>query len=225
MWSGIQVGAMMKVLIACEFSGVVRDSFRARGHDAWSCDLLECEGAPKYHIQGDVLEILDDGWDLMVAHPPCTYLSYAGVRHWNKPGRSEKRHQAMEFFMRFIDAPILRSCVENPLGYPSQVYRAPDQIIHPYYFGEAVQKRTCLWLKGLPHLQYWLHDTFFNKRTSVDKPEPLYICQGEKSKGKKIHWVEGIKGSGKTRSHERSRSFQSIANTMAEQWGIGDLHG
>ncbi len=199
----------MRVLVACEFSGVVRDAFAKRGHDAWSCDLLPSERAGS-HIQGDVLKHLGDGWDLMVAHPPCTYLSYVGLRHWNKPGRAEKRDEAMAFFMALVNAPIERICIENPLGYPSKVYRKPDQTIHPYYFGEPVQKRTCLWLKNLPPLLY--------DKSKAIKPEPLYICKGVKSYGKKIHWTEGMAGV-KNRSKERSRSFESIASAMAEQWG------
>ena len=208
----------LRVLVACEFSGIVRDAFAARGHDAWSCDLLPTE-RPGNHIQGDVLAVLDDGWDLMIAHPPCTYLSYVGMRHWNKPGRAEKRTEAMEFFMRFVNAPISKICIENPLGYPCQVYRVPDQIIHPYYFGEPMQKRICLWLKNLKPLIYRLEDDFFGPRTAVDKPQPMYICQGKKCKGKKIYWVEGIRSGSKDRSHERSRFFVSIADAMAEQWG------
>jgi hypothetical protein len=210
----------MKVLIACEFSGTVRDAFIARGHDAVSCDLLPSE-RPGPHIQGDVLEHLGDGWDMMIAHPPCTYLSYVGMRHWNKPGRAEKRVEAMQFFMRFINATTIPMiCVENPLGYPSQVFRAPDQIIHPYYFGDPFQKRTCLWLKGLLPLRYALRDNLFESATAVPKPEPLYILQGEKGKGKKIHWVEGIAGLSKVeRQKARSKTFPGIARAFAEQWG------
>ena len=208
----------LRVLVACEFSGIVREAFKVRGHDAWSCDLLPTE-IPGQHIQGDVLEHLEDGWDMMIAHPPCTYLSYVGMRHWNKPGRAEKRVEAMQFFMRFIRANIPRICVENPLGYPSQVFRAPDQIIHPYYFGDPFQKRTCLWLKGLLPLRYALRDNLFESATAVPKPEPLYILQGEKGKGKKIHWVEGIAGLSKVeRQKARSRTFPGIARAMSEQW-------
>jgi len=208
----------MKVLVACEFSGIVRDAFLARGHDAWSCDILPTEITGP-HIQDDVLKHLDEGWDLMIAHPPCTYLSYVGMRHWNKPGRSERRNNAMEFFMSLVNAPINRGAIENPLGYPAQRYRSPDQVIHPYYFGEYRQKRICLWLKNLPPLQYKLHDDLFGPKTATDKPEPMYICQGKKCFGKKIHWTEGIRSGHKNRSHERSRFFVSIANAMAEQWG------
>jgi len=200
----------MKVLVACEFSGIVREAFAKRGHDAWSCDLLPTE-IPGNHIQGDVLEILDGGWDLMIAHPPCTFLSYVGTRHWNKPGRKELREQAMAFFMEFINAPIEKICVENPLGHPSKAYRRPDQTLHPYYFGDAQQKRTCLWLKNLPKLTYQLYDDMFGERTATDKPEPIYFL---KTTGKAIHWTEAVKGSKK-----RSKSWNGISEAMAEQWG------
>lgn len=201
----------MKILIACEFSGIVREAFAKRGHNAWSCDLLPTELPLGHHLQLNVLDILDgNDWDLMIAHPPCTYLSYAGIKHWNKRGRLKKRKEAMIFFMALYNAPIKRICIENPVGYPNTIFRKPDQIIHPYYFGEPIQKRTCLWLKNLPLLDY--------SKTIITKPEPLYICKGKKCFGKKIHWTEGIKGV-KNRSMERSRSFQGIADAMAEQWG------
>jgi len=210
----------MRVLIACEFSGTVREAFKAVGCDAWSCDLLPTE-IPGQHIQGDVLDIIDDGWDLMIAHPPCKYLSYVGMRHWNNPGRDKKRQDALGFFVQLICAKwIPRICIENPLGYPCQAFRVPDQIIHPYYFGDPIQKRTCLWLINLPPLIYRLTDELWGPSTATDKPLPMYISQGEKTKGKKIHWVEGIRGV-KDRSHERSRFFPSVAKAMAEQWGRG----
>lgn len=201
----------MKVLVACEFSGTVRDAFSKRGHDAWSCDILPTE-KPGNHIQGDVLGVLDRGWDLMIAHPPCTYLSYVGMRHWNNPGRAEKRLEAMEFFMRCVNAPIAKICVENPLGLPVKAYRREDQVIHPYYFGDPFSKRTLLWLKNLPILAW-------DKGRAI-KPPPLFICQGPKCKGKAIGWVEGIKGMSKSeRQKARSKTFQGIADAMAEQWG------
>ena len=203
----------MKVLIACEFSGIVREAFARRGHDAWSCDFLPTKQLGQ-HIQGDVLKHLGDGWDLMIAHPPCTYLSYVGTRHWNKLGRAELREKAMAFFMEFINASIERICVENPLGYPCQAYRQPDQTIHPYYFGDKYQKRTCLWLKNLPTLTYQLYDDMFGKKTATDKPEPIYYL---KTTGKAIHWTEAVKG-----SQKRSESWKGIANAMAEQWGINN---
>jgi hypothetical protein len=192
----------MKVLVACEYSGTTRDAFLKLGHDAMSCDLLPTESEGP-HYQGNVLDILYDGWDLLIAHPPCTYLSYAATSSWNNPGRAELREQALEFFILFINAPIEKICVENPVGYPNTVYRKPDQIIHPYYFGEPEMKRTCLWLKNLPLLTY----DIANKK---NKPEPYYVD----SNGKNRHFTDATRG-GKT----RSKSFKSIANAMASQWG------
>lgn len=204
---------IMKILIACEESQTVCKAFRKLGHEAYSCDVLSCSGGhPEWHIQDDVLKHLNDGWDMMIAHPPCTYLSYVGIRHWNKPGREEKREEAMSFFMQLVNAPIKKICVENPLGYTSKAYRKPDQMVHPYFWGEPFQKRTCLWLKNLPLLTY-------DKEKAI-KPEPLYILKGKKGAGKKIHWVEGIAGLSKEeRQRARSKTFQSIADAMAQQWG------
>lgn len=202
----------MKVAVICEFSGIVREAFKQRGHDATSFDLLDTE-IPGNHVIGDVTRLprnFLNSFDLAICHPPCTYLTYAATRHWNKPGRAELRDQAMEFFMWCINLPIGKICVENPVGYPNTVYRKPDQIVHPYYFGEPYQKRTCLWLKDLPVLDY--------TNTIIEKPKPMYYCQGEKRKGKAINWCEGIRGQG-DRAKARSRTFNGIAIAMAEQWG------
>jgi hypothetical protein len=199
----------LKILIACECSGRVRDAFIARGFDAMSCDIKPTE-VPGPHYMGSVFDILDKGWDLLIAHPPCTYLTYAGTRHWHQPGREELRDTGMRFFLALYNANIKYVAVENPVGYPNTIFRKPDQIIHPYYFGDAVQKRTCLWLRNLPRLDY--------SKTIIAKPEPMYICQGEKCKGKKINWCEGNRGEG-NRATARSRTFPGIANAMAEQWG------
>lgn len=193
----------MKILIACEYSGIVRDAFIAKGHEAMSCDLLPTE-KPGPHYQGDVFDIINDGWDMMIAHPPCTYLSYVGTRHWNKPGRAELREEALNFFIRLYESNIPKIAVENPLGYASKAFKKYDQIIQPYYFGDDAQKRTCLWLKGLPKLQHADPKT-------LKKPEPMYIL---KTNGKKIHWTEGMHG-GKV----RSKFWPGIAKAMAEQWG------
>ncbi len=193
----------MRVLVACEFSGRVRDAFAQQGCDAWSCDLLPSE-TPGNHIQGDVLKILNDGWDLMVAHPPCIFLSYAGMGHWNKPGRAEKREEAMRFFMKLINAPIQKIAVENPKGYPEKVYRKPDQIIQPYFFGDREMKRTGLWLKNLPPLMF----------TGVlEKPKPMSISPD----GHPRYFTDGQPGN-KNRQRNRSRTFPGIAKAMAEQW-------
>lgn len=202
----------MRVLVACEFSGIVRDAFARRGHDSFSCDLLPTEKEGN-HIQGDVLEHLDEGWDLMIAHPPCTYLSWAGTRHWDNPGRYKKRVKAIIFFIALAEAPIEKLCIENPLGIMSQVYKPPDQTIHPYYFGNGDMKRTCLWLKNLPTLTYQLQDDLFGKRTAVDKPEPISI-DNTLTKHKRYFTDAKIRDVG-----VRSKTFQGIAEAMADQWG------
>lgn len=223
----------MRVLIACEFSGRVRDAFARRGWDAWSCDVLPSE-TPGNHIQGDALQVLGDGWDLMIAHPPCTYLSNAGIGFFNEEKwgekareRKAKRQAAMEFFLALYNAPIHRVCVENPVGYPNSFFRKPDQVVHPYYFGERHLKRTCLWLKNLPPLWFWKEDDLFGKRTTTDYPEPLYIHERRPGKHynggetKKRYFTDAkafVNGNKIVSAHERSRTFPAIAEAMAEQW-------
>ena len=139
----------MKVLVACEFSGTVREAFRSRGHDAWSCDLLSSE-IPGKHYQGNVLEIIDEGWDLMIGHPPCRYISYAGTRHWHAPGRIKKRLEALDFFRKLWESPIEKICLENPKSCASPVIAKYSQEIQPYFFGDSDIKTTWLWLKNFP---------------------------------------------------------------------------
>ena len=192
----------MRVLVACEYSGRVRDAFIKRGHDAMSCDLLPTE-QPGPHYQGDVRDILSERWGLLIAHPPCTYLSNAGAKHLFRGHElNEARYQeglkAKAFFMLFIESDCERVCIENPI--PSKIYEMPPyaQIVQPYYFGEPVQKKTCLWLKGLPAL----------KPSCI--VEPLSNCHDAGT------WF--MKG-GKDRQKNRARTFQGIADAMAEQWG------
>lgn len=189
----------MKVLIACEFSGIVRDAFIAKGHDAWSCDLLPTE-RPGPHIQGDVLDILDDGWDLMIAHPPCTYLSAAGLHYCNNSqSRRHKRDCAFLFIKELWACKIPKIAIENPVGYLSSAWRKPDQVLYMNDFGHAeARKPTCLWLKNLPAL-----------RTTNSVPHKM------QPGGKRVsEWY------GKTRDKKlRSVTFQGIANAMADQWG------
>lgn len=191
----------MRVLVACEFSGIVREAFAKRGHDAWSCDLLDTE-IPGNHIKGNVLEILDDGWDMMIAFPPCTYLSNAGARHLYPGGvlnnkRLQKGLEAKEFFMKLFNADIEKIAIENPI--PSSIYGLPkvSQIIQPYYFGESYQKKTCIWLKNLPPLIY------------------TYICVNPES----TTTAKWFNSGGKDRQKNRSSTFQGIADAMASQWG------
>ena len=181
----------LRVLVACEFSGIVRDAFAARGHDAWSCDLLPTE-RPGNHIHGDVLAILDDGWDLMIAHPPCTHLAVSGAR-WFKDKQKEQE-ESLVFVKMLMDAPIQKICIENPISIISTRIRKPDQIIQPWQFGHGETKATCLWLKGLPKLQ------------------PTQIVDGRENK---VHRCPP----GPERWKIRSRTFQGIANAMANTWG------
>ena len=183
----------MKVLVACEFSGVVREAFRKRGHDAWSCDLLSAED-PKngHHCRGDVLMLLEQEWDLMIAHPPCTYLAVSGARWW-KDKRTEQS-MAIQFVRNLANSPINKICIENPIGIMSTIWQKPTQIIQPWMFGHGETKATCLWLKNLEPL------------------EPTKIVEGREAR---IHKMPPSKD----RWKERSRTYQGIANAMAEQWG------
>lgn len=197
----------MRILVACEFSGVVRDAFRKRGHDAWSCDIIPTDADPTYHIQGNVLEILDHGWDMMIAHPPCTYLANSGVQHLHKdPARWAKMEAAREFFFKMLNAPIPKICVENPVPHKYAKLPPYSQIVQPYYFGERVQKKTCLWLKNLPLLQ---------PTNIVDKGE-VYIGKDGKSNGSKWYQLPPSRD----RQKIRSKTFQGIAEAMAEQWDM-----
>jgi site-specific DNA-cytosine methylase len=181
----------LRVLIACEFSGTVRRAFRARGHDAWSCDLLPAEDDSPYHIQGDALRHLS-GWDLLIAHPPCTHLAVSGAR-WFKDKQVEQA-EALGFVRALIAAPCDRIAVENPISIISSRIRKPDQIIQPWQFGHGEIKATCLWLKGLPKLA------------------PTKIVDGRTPR---VHHMPP----GPDRWKERSRTLDGIAEAMAAQWG------
>ena len=200
----------MRVLIACEFSGVVRDAFAAKGHEAWSCDLKPTE-KPGNHYQCSVFDVLNNGWDLMVGHPPCTFISYAGTRYWSNPGRCKQRIEALDFFRKLWEAPIERICLENPKGCASPTISKYTQQIQPYYFGDHYIKTTWLCLKNLLPLKYALEDSLFDLKTAAPKPEPYTI----EASGKKRYFAESAKG-----GHERSRTFPGIAKAMADQWGF-----
>jgi hypothetical protein len=181
----------MRVLVACEYSGTVRDAFRARGHDAMSCDLLPTE-APGPHYQGDVRDVLGDGWDLMIAHPPCTHLAVSGARWFHLKQREQA--EALDFVRLLMDAPIPRIAVENPVSIISSRIRKPDQIIQPWQFGHGETKATCLWLKGLPKLK------------------PTSIVDGREAR---IHRLPPSQDRWKI----RSTTYSGIAAAMADQWG------
>lgn len=195
----------MRVLIACESSGVVSQAFRDRGHNAISCDLEKNEmTGNQFHYQGDVRDILDKGWDLMIAHPPCDHLAVAGAKHFKEKQRDGRQQAAADFFMELINAPIPKICVENPIGIMSTSYRKPDQIIQPWWFGDPHTKSTCLWLKNLPLLV---------STNIVDKGE-RHVTKSGKSLPKWYNLPPGP-----NRAKIRSRTFLGIANAFAEQWG------
>lgn len=221
----------MKVLIACEESQVVCSAFRARGHEAYSCDIIECSGGhPEWHIRQDVLPLLNgycefdtmdgnhhvisDRWDMIIAHPPCTYLTVAGNRWFNEERygneateRKERQLEAARFFLVFANADCERIAIENPVGVMSSQYRKPDQIVHPYMFGDPERKATCFWLKGLPKLQ----------PTNIVEPNVIKYKNGKGSYG--LWHMSTISLPKQERSICRSKTFPGIAAAMAEQWG------
>lgn len=187
---------MKKVLIACEYSGRVRDAFAAAGFDAWSCDLLPTE-RPGQHYQGSITDIIGNGWDLMIAHPPCTDLAVSGARHFAAKIADGRQQRALDFVRLLMEAPIERIAIENPISVISSKIRKPDQIIQPWQFGHGETKATCFWLKNLPLL----------KPTNIveGRDQNIWLCKG-RQKGEPV-WKF------------RSRTFQGIADAMAEQWG------
>lgn len=197
----------MKVLIACEYSGTVREAFSKLGHDAWSCDLLETE-IPGNHYKGDVKDILCDGWDLMIAHPPCTHLAVSGAR-WFKYKQKEQA-EALEFVRLLLNAPIERIALENPISIISSQVRKPDQIIQPWQFGDKFQKSTCLWLKGLPKLE---------PTNIVEKGDFIEFVSKKGVKKKQPKWyADALKLPKEERARIRSKTFDGIAKAMAMQW-------
>jgi hypothetical protein len=182
----------VRVLVACEFSGVVRRAFRERGHEAWSCDLLPAEDESPHHYRGDVLKVIGKGWDLMIAHPPCTHLAVSGAR-WFKEKR-EEQNAALEFVWRLWLAEIPRICIENPVSIISSRIAKPTQIIQPWQFGHGETKTTCLWLRNLPKLQ------------------PTNIVDGREARVHKM-------SPGPDRWKERSRTYRGVAAAMANRWG------
>ena len=182
----------MRVLVACEYSGRVRDAFRSHGHDAWSCDLLPCEADPAYHLQQPVENILDQNWDMAIFHPPCTHLAVSGSRHFHRKQREQA--EALDFVRLLMDAPIPRWCIENPISVISSAIRPPDQIIQPWQYGHGEVKATCLWLHNLPKLK------------------PTNCVDGREER---VHLMPP----GPDRWKERSRTYQGVADAMGAQWG------
>lgn len=183
----------MRVLVACEYSGVVRDAFIRGGHDAMSCDLLPTESIGP-HYQGDVRDVLDYPWDMMIAHPPCTHLSVSGARHFDCKRMDGRQQSAVSFFMMLAKSGVPKIAIENPVSIMSRLYRKPDQIIQPWQFGHGETKATCLWLKGLPPLTH--ADVVDGRENRVHRMPPS-----------------------PDRWKDRSRTFAGIADAMAQQWG------
>lgn len=205
----------MKVLVACEESQAVTVELRKLGHEAFSCDLVECSGGhPEWHLQTDLMKLLDQKWDMILAFPPCTFLTVTGNRWFNieKYGdKAIKRHQdrkeAIEFFMAIANSKCERIAIENPVGIMSSKWRKPDQIVNPYQFGDAFEKKTCLWLKGLPKLE----------STNVVEPPPR--TKFESGKSMPAWYADAWKLPKEERAKLRSKTFPGIAKAMAEQWG------
>lgn len=204
----------MKVLIACEESQAVCIEFRKLGHEAYSCDILPCSGGhPEWHLQVDAIKEAYSGkYDLMIGHPPCTYISFAGTSSWNNPGRIKLRLDALEFFRLLWEAPINRICLENPKSCASPVIAKYSQVIQPYYFGDRDIKTTWLWLKNLPPLTHEKTDNLFNSKTHAEIPEPTSI--DNTTRNKKRYFTDAVNRDPKL----RSKTFPGIAKAMADQW-------
>jgi hypothetical protein len=210
----------MNILVACEFSGTVRDAFIKNGHDAMSCDLEPTE-VPGPHYQGNVMDVIDQDWDLMIAFPPCTYLTLTGNK-WFKPEfsnrfptRNQDRKNAIKFFMDLVNLPIPKIAIENPIGVMSSFYRTPDQIIQPWEYGHKTTKATCLWLKGLPMLR---------PTNIVDKGEVVISKSGNRM-SRWYYETSKLPIKGGIRAKARSVTFQGIADAMANQWNVNEYYG
>lgn len=206
----------MRILVACEESQAVTKELRRLGHEAYSCDIQECSGGhPEWHLQQDVIPLLSEKWDMIIAFPPCTDLAVSGARHFVKKRADGRQQRSIEFFMRFVGADCPKIAIENPIGIMSSHYRKPDQIIQPYQFGDHARKSTCLWLKGLPKLE------------PTDIVDPGEIVRGGFSVGASLNYARDENGkilpwNDPRTAKARSKTFPGIAKAMAEQWA-GDV--
>lgn len=196
----------MRLLVACEKSGVVRRAFREAGHDAWSCDLEPAEDGGDFHIKADALTVLDGSWDALLGFPPCTHLAVSGAHLFSAKRRDGRQRAAIDFFMALANAPIGSIAIENPVGIMSTRWRKPDQIIQPYQFGEDASKKTCLWLKGLPLLK-------------PTKLVPGRMVAGKPRWANQTNSGQNRLSPGPTRATDRGRTYEGIARAMADQWG------
>ena len=199
----------MKILLACEESQTVTKAFRALGHEAYSCDILPASGGyPQWHIQNDVVEVLKQEWDMIIAFPPCTHLASSGAAWFEAKRADGRQQQAIDFFMIFANHPCEKIAIENPVGIMSSHYRKPNQIIQPWQFGDSYSKRTCLWLKGLPNL------------VSTDVVDPGEMVTFDSGRTMPKWYADAWKLSSADRSKARSKTFPGIAAAMAKQWGV-----
>lgn len=204
----------MRILVACEESQAVCIAFRERGHEAYSCDVLPCSGGhPEWHIQDDVTKHFNDGWDMMIAFPPCTHLAVSGARHFEQKRKDGRQQEGIDFFLQFTKTSIPKWAIENPVGIMSGIYRQPNQIISPHLFGDPSRKKTCLWLNNLPKLEYCTEANMFYEVTAVE-PE-LYVCKNGKTFS--MDYMVTL-SAGQNRGHLRSKTYPGIANAMATQW-------
>jgi len=204
----------MKVLIACEFSGTVRDAFIKAGHDAMSCDL-EPSDVPGPHYQGDVLDIINNGWDMMIAFPPCTHLAVSGARHFAVKKADGRQQQGINFFLQMVNANIPKIAVENPIGIMSNLFKPPTQIIQPYQYGHKTTKATCLWLKNLPPLV----------PTDIVQPNEMVTLSSGKKMSKWYYETGCLDYKSGERAKARNKTFQGIADAMANQWTVNEFYG
>ena len=198
------LGAGFRVLVACEESDEVRGRFEALGFDAWSCDLQPNRNPNAKHYQGDVFDIINDGWDAMIAFPPCTHLAVSGAAWFEQKRKDGRQQEGIDFFMAMVNAPIKKIAIENPMGIMSTIYKKPTQIIQPYYFGDEARKKTCLWLKNLPPLKHV-------KEPNLFESEVTHVSQGKIVNGYPAWMFNNDK-------KHRSKTFPGIAEAMAVQW-------
>ena len=217
---------MIKVLLACEESQAVTIEMRKMGIEAFSCDIQESSGGyPEWHLHCDLFEVINDNWDCMIAFPPCTHLAVSGAAHFEQKRKDGRQQQGIDFFLKIANSNISHIAIENPVGIMSKIWRKPDQVIQPYYFGDEAQKTTCLWLKNLPHLYHnSMPNLFDSKVTHVSKGS--FFEYTDKKTGKKKRQPQWFADcflqhghDAKMRSKMRSKTFNGIAKAMANQWG------
>ena len=212
---------MARILIACEESQAVCIEFRKLGHEAFSCDIQECSGGhPEWHYKQDIFEVIDMGWDAMIAFPPCTHLAVSGAAWFEQKRKDGRQQQGIDFFLKLATVNIKHIAIENPVGIMSKLYKKPDQIIQPYFFGDDTSKKTCLWLKNLPKLYHNNAPNLFDKNITHITPFITEFIHADGKPHKYSRTANKWYKSAEERSRERSKTFPGIAKAMAEQWSL-----